>query len=89
MYFLSEKDQRGRSGWLTIKGDTVLYDASDGSIDIHFTARQLEAVNYNEGTHPRASSIQCMAIGVSLGLSIVHLGRSVHYTIWPCLNLKD
>jgi hypothetical protein len=45
---LSFHDQRGRQGWLTIKGDSVLEAAADGSVDILFYAKKLEAVSYNE-----------------------------------------
>eukprot|EP00928_Gymnodinium_smaydae_P008595 TRINITY_DN13126_c0_g3_i1.p1 TRINITY_DN13126_c0_g3~~TRINITY_DN13126_c0_g3_i1.p1 ORF type:complete len:194 (+),score=32.69 TRINITY_DN13126_c0_g3_i1:32-613(+) len=41
-------DQRGRQGWLTIKGNSVLEPLGDGRVDILFNAIALEAVNYNE-----------------------------------------
>merc|ERR1712046_80705 len=46
---LNYQDQRGRGGWLTIKGTAKLEEARDGSLDILVTAVALEGVNYNEG----------------------------------------
>eukprot|EP00930_Biecheleria_cincta_P046014 TRINITY_DN31730_c0_g1_i1.p1 TRINITY_DN31730_c0_g1~~TRINITY_DN31730_c0_g1_i1.p1 ORF type:complete len:227 (+),score=19.39 TRINITY_DN31730_c0_g1_i1:52-681(+) len=42
-------DQRGRQGWLTIKGDSIMQHNSDGTVDILFTAQKLESMSYTEG----------------------------------------
>ena len=45
-------DQRGKQGWLTLKGSVTRVESqqqgNDWSVDLHFSAQKLEVMNYNE-----------------------------------------
>jgi len=44
-------DQRGKQGWLTLKGSVTKVESQQGndrSVDLHFSAQKLEVMNYNE-----------------------------------------
>ena len=45
-------DQRGKQGWLTLKGSVTKVESqhqgNNRSVDLHFSAQKLEVMNYNE-----------------------------------------